>query len=77
MQICKMSIHEGDDSATVGERQPDPRGERSYELVTIGAINELAIRTIHMLVNQRDPRVGERQRDPRVGERQRDPRVDP
>ena len=37
MQICKMSIHEGDDSATVGERQPDPRGERSYELVTSGA----------------------------------------
>ena len=30
MQICKMSIHEGDDSATVGERQPDPRGERAH-----------------------------------------------
>ena len=59
------SIREGDDSAAVGERQPDPRiGERNYELVTIGAIHELAIRTIHMLVNQRDPRVGERQRDP-------------
>ena len=78
MLISKTSIREGDDSAAVGERQPDPRiGERSYELVTIGAIHELAIRTIHMLVNQRDPRVGERQRDPRVGERQRDPRVDP